>query len=213
MFANTFNCLERATKKAGHKPAAAGGRRASGRAAAPALPPWRRPGRRLLPGRRPARLLSKPAAFLRSRRGGTVIESALAISVLVIVCGGLMAIAHAAYTDDRMSRAARAAARAVALVTDTSASQGALAAVACNAIRRELGLDAEFDCAGAWTITIDTDLTPSALAGGSTIDGEAGDMVRVEIGWLSAPWARTTDPLQESEEKTAVGLARGEPAG
>ena len=124
-----------------------------------------------------------------------------------------MAIAHAAYTDDRMGRAARSAARAVALVTDPAASQGALAAVACDAIGRELDLGAEFDCAGAWTITIDTDLTPSALAGGTVIDGEAGDMVRVEIAWLAASWARAVDPLRESEEKIAVGLARGEPAG
>ena len=54
----------------------------------------------------------------------------MSIGILVIVCGGLMAIAHAAYTDDRMSRAARAAARAVAFVTEASPSQAALSSIA-----------------------------------------------------------------------------------
>ena len=83
----------------------------------------------------------------------------MAIAVLVVLFGGLMAIVHAAYTDDRMGRAARAAARAVALETDTSASQAALVGIACEAIRQELDLEADFDCATAWTVTITTGLS------------------------------------------------------
>ena len=140
------------------------------------------------------------------------VESALAIAVLVVVFGGLMAIVHAAYTDDRMGRAARAAARAVALETDTSASQTALAGIACAAIRQELDLNADFDCAAAWTVSIKTGLSATALAAGVNADGETGDMVLVELGWSQVPWARAAALLEGSGAGTATGLARREPA-
>ena len=136
----------------------------------------------------------------------------MAIAVLVVLFGGLMAIVHAAYTDDRMGRAARAAARAVALETDTSASQAALAGIACAAIRQELDLEADFDCAAAWTVTITTGLTPTALATGVNSGGETGDMVLVELGWSQLPWTRAADFLGGSGAGMATGVARREPA-
>ena len=123
-----------------------------------------------------------------------------------------MAIVHAAYTDDRMGRAARAAARAVALETDTSASQTALAGIACAAIRQELDLNADFDCAAAWTVSIKTGLSATALAAGVNADGETGDMVLVELEWSQVPWARAAALLEGSGAGTATGLARREPA-
>lgn len=171
----------------------------------------------MLPGcnqdrRRPVRL-SRTAAFFRVEGGGVAVESALAIAALVVVVfGGLMAIVHAAYTDDRMGRAARAAARAVALETDTSVSQAALVGIACEAIRQELGLKADFDCATAWTVSIKTGLSATALAAGVNADGETGDMVLVELGWSQVPWARAAALLEGSGAGTATGLARREPA-
>ena len=154
-----------------------------------------------------------PVAFLCRQRGGVAVESAIAIAVLVTVCGGLMAIAHAAYTDDRMNRAARAAAQAIALAPDSSASEAALASAACGAIKGELDLDPEFDCADAWTLTVRTNLAASALANGATgnTDGGTGEMVLVEIGWEQAPWARAFRAMQGAGGRTAVGVARSEP--
>ena len=155
---------------------------------------------------------SLTATFFRVERGGVAVESAVAIAVLVVLFGGLMAIVHAAYTDDRMGRAARVAARAVALETDTSLSQAALVLIACNAIRQELDLQPDFNCATTWTVTITTGLTPTALATGVNSDGETGDMVLVELGWSQLPWARAAELLEGSGAGTAIGVARREPA-
>lgn len=209
MTANTFDGIGRAARGAGHARAAGATESETGRAAASTTSPGFSPIVRRMADRRAPRTLSKARAFFRARCGTVAIESTLAISVLVVVCGGLMAICHAAYTDDRMGRAARAAARAIALTTDASPSQAALTAVACDAIRRELDLDAEFDCAAAWTVTVRMNLTPTALAAG-TDAGERGDMILVEIGWQQAPWARAASLLDGSGAGTAVGLARRE---
>ena len=79
-------------------------------------------------------LRAAAAGFLRGERAVVAIESAIALMVLVVGFGGLMEIVQASYTDDRMGRAARAAARALALdPSDPSAN-------ACAAIRREFHL-------------------------------------------------------------------------
>ena len=145
------------------------------------------------------------------QRGSVAIESVLAISVLVVMCGGLMAIAHAAYTEDRMGRAARAAARAIALAPDASANDATRFVVACKAIKRELDLDPEFDCDRAWTISIETGLAPMSLAGGANPDGVSGDLVLVEIEWRQPPWAHAASLLEGSGAGSAFGLARREP--
>ena len=145
--------------------------------------------------------------FLRARTGAVAVEAALAISVLILALGALMAVVHAAYTGDRMDRGARAAARAVALAADRTA----LAAIACDAIKRELDLAADFDCADSWTLIVETDLTPTVLADGPGEGGGPmvpGDMVRVRIVWHGAPWSAL---LRETGERHATGLARSEP--
>ena len=163
-----------------------------------------------VPRRWPARLLT--VTFFRAERGGVAVESAMAIAVLVVMFGGLMAIVHAAYTDDRMGRAARAAARAVALETNTTLGQAALALIACDAIRQELDLETNFNCADSWTVTITTGLTPSMLAAGVNSGGETGDMVLVNLGWNQVPWARAAELLEGSGAGIATGVARREPA-
>ena len=169
-------------------------------------------GWRTVAGRRSARP-SRLGRFLLDRRGSVAVESTITIGILVIVCGGLMAVAHAAYTDDRMGRAARAAARALAFVTEASPTQATLLSVACDAIKRELQLEANFDCSSEWTLTVTTDLVPTALSSGTNPDGTTGDMILVKIGWEQAPWAGAVNLLEGSGGGAAVGVARREPTG
>ena len=136
-------------------------------------------------GRRPLQ------RFRRGQRGVAVIEGALSVSVLVLTFAGLTGIVFKAYDSDELGRAARAAARQVALLASAPASASALEAVACGAIRRELDLPASFDCGTTWTITIDAYEDPSSLLGDTprtgndaVVGGENGDMVRVRIAAL-----------------------------
>ena len=101
--------------------------------------------------------------------------------ILVVGFAGLMEIVQACYTDDRMSRAARAAARVLAL----NPSAGDPSAVACTAIRRELRLAEDFDCNTAWTLTVDRGVSPSTLPAtlDTSVATDTGDMVLVRIGW------------------------------
>lgn len=153
----------------------------------------------------------RPSAFLGARGGSVAIESALSLTVLITVFAGLMAIAHAAYLDDRMGRAARAAARAVALVADTSTTQATLDSTACGAIKSELDLADDVDCT-TWTVSVSADLTPSSLSSGANGEGESGEMVLVEIEWRPAPWVLAVRALGSSGGRIATGVARREPS-
>ena len=147
--------------------------------------------------------------------------TALAISVVVAAFAGLMEIVNTAFESDRMNRAARAAAQATAL--DPNAD-------ACAAIRRELRLTDDFDCA-PWAITVHRGVLPSNLAdalGSGSPDG-TGDMVLVRIDWRRPLWSfRNVVPPANADGDTgadepdgspdpglvsriAIGLARSEP--
>ena len=171
------------------------------------------------PARGTVRRLRRTArGFLREKRASVAIEAAIAITVLVLGFGALMEIVRASYADDRMGRAARAAARALALDP---------AADACAAIRGELRLAGDFACStqssGAQSsgvsVRVDRGVNPTTLP--ATLDAAAttgtGDMVLIRIGWTREPWrfggilrdanaanATTTVPM------TAMGLARCE---
>ena len=157
-------------------------------------------------------------AFLRGEHGGVAIESSVAVMVLVLGFGVLMEIVHASYTDDRMGRAARAAARALALDPTVGA---------CAPIRRELRLADDFDCNAEWTVRVDLGVAPNALP--ATLDADAtagsGDMVLVRIGWsrdalsFGAPVedANADDDIEDADDAdagtvpmVALGLARCE---
>ena len=136
----------------------------------------------------------------RGQRGSTTIEAAIGITLLVVSLGGLMESVGTVFDSDRMSRAARAAARSLALNP---------AADACAAIRTELRLPADFVCTSKWTLDIDRDLAPSDLTATSTdlttLDPNSalagsGDMVLVRIGTLG-----------DSPDLISMALARSEP--
>ena len=171
----------------------------AGAPAHPGTPRVRRAAAGPLPGLR---------AFLCGRRGGGAIETTLSLAALVTVFAGLMAIAHAAYEDDRMGRAARAAARAVAL-TDTAATRTQLDSAACTGVKNELGLKPDFDCE-TWTdIKVVLCPAPSSLSSGPC---SAGDMILVTIDWKQAPWVQAVRKLDGSAGRIATGVARREPA-
>lgn len=161
--------------------------------------------------------------WLRGEHGGVAVETALALCVLVLAVAGVMEIVSSAYASDRMGRAARTAARAIAL--DPGADY-------CAAIRRELRLDEEFDCDASWTVTVDRSVSAQALPATlkSDVTAGGGDLVLVRIAWRGAPWfsiedlrsANMEDGGEAGDEgeaspspgfmtRFAVGLARSEP--
>lgn len=138
-------------------------------------------------------------------------ESAIALVVLVVGFAGVIETVSTVYTEDRWARAARAAARLLALNPSADA---------CPAIRREADLADNFDCHDI--LTVSHRLSPSTLA--ATLDGEAtdgtGDMVLVRIAWAREPWSisrllrdENTDEDTEPVSMVAMGLARSEPGG
>ena len=151
--------------------------------------------------------------FWRGRRGSLAVETALSVSLLVIALAGIMEIVHSVYVEDRMGRASRAAARAIALVPE--AGESALANRACAAIRRELDLGDRFDCATKFAVTVDRNLAPASLlqdAESGPAD-EAGELVVVRIAWSAGPWnpGELVADDDEGARPVAVGIARLEP--
>ena len=155
--------------------------------------------------------------FWRGRGASVAIESALGASILVLALGALAAIALDCFVADRMGRAARAAARAVALAPDAVAQGISADTIACAAIRHELDLRTDFDCAASWTLTIDAGLRPSELPGETNSGSVAGDghMVLVRLDWNRQPWSfgsLLADANGAGAAEVAVGLARSEPS-
>ena len=158
--------------------------------------------------------------FWRSQSGSIAIEASLALAAMVAATAVLLEIVGALYEDDYMKRAARAAARSVALATASHGKAEDVTAIACQAIGRELGHGEDFPCELTWTLVVDTGLTPQDLLGGArpTSEERIGDMVRVRIEWQregATLDGHGTDLDQPDEElrQVAVGVARAEPIG
>ena len=161
----------------------------------------------------PAREPVSLPAFLRGRRGSVSVETAIATALLVTAFAGIMQIFHSAYVSDRMDRAARSAARAIAFTPGADASS--LPGLACQAIRKELDLGEGFDCATRISVEIENSLAPAGLSGteGSEDAAPAGHLVRIRIAWSDGKWNPGTlvsgdDP---DSRRVAVGIARLEP--
>ena len=162
---------------------------------------------------RAERAAASVPGFWRGRRGSVAVETALAVSLLVIAFAGIMEIVHSVYVEDRMGRASRAAARAIALVPE--AGESALANRACAAIRRELDLSDSFDCGAKFAVTVDRNLAPAGLMHGADTEptGETGELVVVRIAWSAGPWnpGELVADDDEDARPVAVGVARLEP--
>ena len=149
-------------------------------------------------------------AFWRGRRGSVAVETVVAVSLSVVAFAGVMQIVHSAWVSDRMDRAARAAARAIALAPD--ADESTHKGYTCNEIRKERGLGEEFDCDTELDISIESKLRPEDLLsdGGTNSDGAAGQLVLVRIAWSAGSWNPGTlvsgdDP---NSRPFAIGIAR-----
>ena len=152
--------------------------------------------------------------FWRARRASVALESAAVISVLIVVAAGLTEVFSSVYMQETMDRAARAAARAVALSPDQQADAAAVQDRVCGAIKRELHLPAEFDCAAGWTVAVDTGLTTENLLNDESPDNRIGDMVRVSIGWNRQAWSFNADSSETgtTTQEISIGTARSEPS-
>ena len=129
-------------------------------------------------------MVSRPAVglshalrqFGRGQRGATTIGTLFGVFILVLVLAVLVEHVNEVYRSDEYARAARAAARALAL--DPNADE-------CAAIRRELGEDEQFDCTATLVLKTDHDVDPEKLPATLDIDPPTGtgELVLVRIGW------------------------------
>ena len=152
-------------------------------------------------------------AFWRGRRGSVAVETAIATALLVIAFAGVMQIVHSAYVSDRMDRAARSAARAIAFTPGANAAS--LPGLACQAIRKELDLGEGFDCATRFSVEIENRLAPASLteSAGSEHATPAGELVRVRISWSGGPWnpGILLSGDDADSRPVAIAIARLEP--
>ena len=165
------------------------------------------PSRRFPPGRRanggargrlvaPARLRRLRAAlgrFLLGVRGAAAIETALSVGVLVIAFAGIMQAVTTVFVDDQTGRAARAAARMLALDPDADPWRpvwhelhpGTTHSCTTDWTATDLGT------CGGWKLAVVRDVSPAALAAaldpGTTVPAGAGDAGDLVLVGLSAP--------------------------
>ena len=147
--------------------------------------------------------------FARGQCAAAAIEAALGITVLVVTLAVLMEIVDEVYTRDAMARAARAAARALAI--DAGADP-------CVAIRRELNRSENFDCDTQLKAQAYHEVTPEMLS--ATLDagavGGGGELVLYTIAWEEPPWSFSAFSQGEggqdagSSRRIVMGLARRE---
>ena len=183
------------------------------------LPRWRAITGRARAGSSRTGLRRALRRFAAGSRGGVAIENTIAVVVLVGAFAGLMEIVSTVFESDRMGRAARAAAQAIALNPNADS---------CAAIRRELRFGEDFDCS-AWKITVHQDVLPSELSDAleATAPAGTGEMVLVRIDWRRAPWSfgnvvptahaaggdggADGAPTPGLTSRIAIGVARREP--
>ena len=147
--------------------------------------------------------------FARGQCAVAAIEAALGITVLAVTLAVLMEIVDEIYTSDQMARAARAAARALAI--DAGAD-------ACVAIRRELNRGDDFDCGTELTVQDYLEVTPEMLP--ATLDagavGGGGELVLYTIAWEEPSWSFSAflqgegGQNAEPSSRIVMGLARRE---
>ena len=161
------------------------------------------PGKSPRPPRAPARAALR--RFARCEAGGSAVDSALAIAILVTAFAGLMAIVETVYTEDRMGRGARAVARSIALNPSDSPwnalkTEGLIAsAKKCPAVSTGTvtcggsNIELENGTCDDWTLIIQRKLLPEELPGAletcPAAGAGAGDLVLVRVEKSRLPWS------------------------
>ena len=150
--------------------------------------------------------------FWRDQRASVAVETAIAVSVLVIAFAGIVQIVHSAYVSDRMGRAARAAVHAVALSPGTKAAS--LASLVCKAIRNELDLGDGFDCTKKLSVKIDRKLIPGDLTKSGGSRARNGELALIWIAWSGGRWNPGELLANDDEDarRAVLAVARLEPA-
>lgn len=177
------------------------------------------------PGRRHA-AAAAVAGFFRGGRGATAIETALSVSILVLALAGLMQVVNTVFVDDQAGRAARAAARALALDPTTDP---------WGPVREELYADSKHTCATDWTGTdvgtcddwtlavvhgVSPDALAAALDPNATAPASGGDLVVVGLSrpaatvlGVSNANVNASRSVPELVRMDAIGVARSERGG
>lgn len=180
-------------------------------------------GRAGVPARRIRAVLGR---FFLGVRGAAAIETAFAVFVLVTAFAGVMQTVNTVFVDDQAGRAARAAARALALNPGTDP---------WGPIWEELYSNANHGCTtdwtasnlgtcDGWTLAVARDVSPATLAAtlgpnpsASTVDGNL-----VLIGLSRSPAtipgvgnananSNTSRTAEDIVKMDSVGVARSEP--
>ena len=127
------------------------------------------------------RLCGAVRRFGRRQCGVAALETAIGMTAFVVAFAVLVEIVGTVYSRDELARAARAAARALAI--DSTADY-------CAAVRRELKLNVgeDYDCGNVkpYHEIAPEDLPPTLDV---PPDVGAGELVLVTIGWTGPPWS------------------------
>lgn len=181
------------------------------------------------PARRMRAALGK---FFLGVRGAAAIETALSVSALVVALAVLMQVVNTVFVDDQAERAARAAARALALDPSTNPWGPVWEELHSNASHpcttdwttADLG-----DC-GNWTLAVIDDASPAALAAAlgpnppASAPASGGDLVLVGLSRSAAsipgvqsanaspgPNPGASRTVADLVGMDAIGVARREP--
>ena len=154
-------------------------------------------------------------SFLRRSDGAGTITSLLTVFVLLLALAGVVDIVRSAYASDKYRRAAWSAAYHLALSPNIWGNEHLELALACDVIKRELQVNAAFECGSTWTVDVHTGVSPMNLLNGTNPDAQEthASMVVVEIGWNALPWSWLSTDSEEVQDRSRVarGVARGEP--
>ena len=152
----------------------------------------------------------------RLARGATAVETVMSIAVLIAMLSGLMAVIQDLYAKDRAERAARAGARAVALLESAPEDQASLEETVCEGMRDELGLDRDHDCSEGWTIEVEAFESPSTLLDGdaraedSPLAGEDQDLVLLRIIARETPAKTDAEKKKRATGRVTVAIAQND---
>lgn len=171
--------------------------------------------------------VSKMQRFLACRRASVALESAIAISALVVTLATIFEITHTVFVGDLLQRAANSVGQACALNYEQATNATILQTSIEQHIRKELGTLLDFELAqnGTCTRTEDSDpadyclkaevevyATPIDMLSGTpknnAVGGASRDMVIVRLTLL--PLGTVQQQLLGDDGLQAVAIVRNE---
>ena len=189
---------------------------ARGRIVAPAR---RRPGTGAGTGTSTAAAAAAAAGFFRGVRGAAAVETVSSISVLVTAFALLMSFVSDFYAEDGLDRAARTAARALAIKPDTDPWEAVWQELDPNVDHTTCGTDwtaADLGTCDGLTLAVVREVSAAALAaaidsGTPTPAGSVGDLVLVGLSRSSSGFVPGVANADVVVKMDGIGVARSEP--